>query len=148
MSFFPSQNTPKSTSAETSSTGPHWGSLQHSSRLPSFGERGNGEGRRKGGNWGNSAWLLGDAPDNTLRNIWHIVSKLSANDWCTLDKDERVNFWDQKVKVQGHGWLQYAGKCTFCLLTQYPENYCRTKFQQTLVIGVREAKDELIRSIL
>jgi len=29
------------------------------------------------------------------------------------DRDERVNFWGQKVKGQGHGEVKYAPKHTF-----------------------------------
>jgi len=29
------------------------------------------------------------------------------------DKDERIKFWGQKVKCQGHYGVKYAQKCTF-----------------------------------
>ena len=29
------------------------------------------------------------------------------------DKDERVKFWNEKVKGQAHGRVKYTSKCTF-----------------------------------
>jgi len=56
------------------------------------------------------------------------------------DKDECFRFWVQKVRVQGHGGVQHF----LALLARYLKNRW-TKFHQTFVIGVHEARDELIR---
>jgi len=49
---------------------------------------------------------------------WYLAEYLThfhktyVND-ALWDSDERVTFWGQKVKGQGHGEIKYAGKSTF-----------------------------------
>jgi len=60
----------------------------------------------------------------TSRNIVNMIScrafdtfhKNYIND-ALWDRDERVTFWGQKVKGQGHGGIQYAGNSTLALTT-------------------------------
>ena len=35
------------------------------------------------------------------------------NNYAQWGRDERDTFWGQKVKVQGHGGIKYAGNSTF-----------------------------------